>query len=299
VSYKIRNSIVLGVLLLLVIGVGGYITMFYQPRKITGYNIEVKKIQAQLSDNSQQMAAIGAMESTLRETILRWENRTKEFSGTDAASDTYTFLSDAMDESGSKNLKVNVAFTGTKTASKQINYNTYKIDGTSEFENIFRFIWLIENGRRLYKIHDVVLKSAERPDAERAGVRLAFEFELQSYFTNEKSLSQPVMRPDSTPQPITSNAFMPLIFATVPQNTRNLVDPRNILVKALSSTRALVQTEDGHLITLKLGSEVYLGRVSSLNVREGSVTFSMNRGGIADVITKSIVFEKKQRGLPQ
>ena len=45
-SYKIRNSIVLGVLLLLVIGVGGYITMFYQPRKITGYNIEVKKIQA-------------------------------------------------------------------------------------------------------------------------------------------------------------------------------------------------------------------------------------------------------------
>lgn len=295
-SYKIRNSIVLGVLLLLVIGVGGYITMFYQPRKIAAFTAESKKIEAQLSDNTQQLSAIAAMESTLRETILRWENRTKEFAGTDAAADTYAFLSDAMDESGAKNLKVNVTFTGTKTASNKINYNTYKIQGNSEFANIFRFVWLIENGRKLYKIHNVMLKSDEQPNTELAGVRMVFEFELQSYFTNEKSLSQPVMRPDSTPQPITSNAFMPLIFANVPQNLRNLVDPDKILVKALSSTRALVQTADGRLITLKVGSEVYLGKVTAINPREGTITFSLNRGGIAEVKKLTIEFEKKQRG---
>lgn len=298
-SYKIRNSIVLGVLLLLVIGVGGYITMFYQPRKIAGFNAEAKKIEAQLSDNTQQMSAIAAMETTLRETILRWENRTKEFSGSDAAAETYSFLSDAMDESGSKNLKVNVTFTGTRAASNKINFNTYKIAGNSEFANIFRFMWLIENGRRLYKIHNVTLKSEEHQVADLAGVRMVFEFELQSYFTNESALSQSVMRPDSTPQPITSNAFMPLVFAAVPQNIHNLVDPETILVKALSSTRALVQTEDGRLITLKVGSEVYLGKVTAIDVHEGSITFSMNKGGIAEVLKKSIVFEKKQRGQSQ
>ena len=298
-SYKIRNSIVLGVLLLLVFGVGGYITMFYQPRKIAGFNAEAKKIEAQLSDNTQQMSAIAAMETTLRETILRWENRTKEFTGSDAAAATYSFLSDTMDESGSKNLKVNVTYGGTKSVSNKINYNTYKIAGNSEFANIFRFIWLIENGRRLYKIHNVLFKSEEHQGADNAGVRMVFEFELQSYFTNESSLSQSVMRPDSTPQPITSNAFMPLVFATVPTNIRNLVNPQTVLVKALSSTRALVQTEDGRLITLKIGSDVYLGRVTSINAGEGTITFSMNKGGIAEVIKKSIVFEKNQRGQPQ
>ncbi len=70
-------------------------------------------------------------------------------------------------------------------------------------------------------------------------------------------------------------------------------------MKALSSTRALVQTEDGRLITLKIGSDVYLGRVTSINAGEGTITFSMNKGGIAEVIKKSIVFEKNQRGQPQ
>ncbi len=298
-SYKIRNSIVLGVLILLVIGVGGYITLFFQPRKIAVYQAETKKIEAQLSDNTQQLAAIAAMESTLRETILRWENRTKEFTGSDNTADTYAFLSDAMDESGAKNLKVNVTFSGTKAGSNKISYNTYKLQGNSEFANIFRFIWLIENGRRLYKVHNVSLRSEENTVTELAGVRMLFDFELQSYFTTESSLSQSVIRPDSTPQPITSNAFMPLVFAAVPLNVRNLVDPERILVKALTSTRALVMTEDGRLITLKTGSDVYLGKVLSIDPGEGSITFSMNKGGIAEVKKKFIVFEKKQRGLPQ
>jgi hypothetical protein len=299
VSYKIRNSIVLGVLLLLVVGIAGYITMIYQPRKIAAFNAETKKIAAQLSDNTAQMSAIAAMETTLRETILRWDNRTKEFAGSDAAADTYAFLSDAMDESGSKNLKVNVTFSGTKTVSDAISYNTYKIQGNSEFANIFRFVWLIENGRRLYKIHNLSLKSEEHAATDLAGVRLLFDFELQSYYTNQNSLSQSVMRPDSTPQPITSNAFMPLIFATVPLNFKNLVDPERILVKALSSTRALVLTDDGHFYTLKVGSEVYLGKVTAIDPIGGTITFTINKGGITEVVKKSIVFEKKQRGQSQ
>jgi hypothetical protein len=299
VSYKIRNTIVLGVLLLLVAAVGTYITVFYQPRKIAAYNKEAKKIESQLKDDTEQRNAIGALESTLRETVLRWENRTKEFSGSDAASETYAFLSDAMDESGAKNLKVNVTFNGTKAASNKISYNTYKISGNSEFANIFRFIWLIENGRKLYKINNLSLRSDEDQLTELTGVRMVFEFELQAYFTNEKSLSQAVMRPDSMPQPVTSNAFMPLIFAHLPPNLRNLVDPDNILVKALSAGRALVQTAEGKLIVLKVGSEVYMGKVTAIDAREGSITIARNKAGIADVKKLFIVFEKKQRGMNQ
>ncbi|MGE5314166.1 MAG: hypothetical protein ACM3Q4_05695 [Acidobacteriota bacterium] len=298
-SYKIRNTIVLGVLLLLVIVIGTYITVFYQPRKIAAYNKEAKKIEAQLMDDTGQRQAIAGLESTLRETVLRWENRTKEFSGSDAAAETYAFLSDAMDESGGQNLKVNVTFSGTKSVSPKISYNTYKLSGVSEFANIFRFIWLIENGRRLYKINALSLRSEEEQLAGFNGIRMVFDFELQAYFTNEAALSQPVMRPDSAPQPITSNAFMPLIFANVPPNFKNLVDPDAIAVKALSAGRALVLAQDGRLTVLRVGSEVYLGKVTAIDAREGSITFTLNKAGITEVKKKFIVFEKQQRGLHQ
>ena len=43
-SYKIRNSIVIGVFVLLVVVVGGYITLIFQPKQIQRNREETKKI---------------------------------------------------------------------------------------------------------------------------------------------------------------------------------------------------------------------------------------------------------------
>ena len=148
-SYKLRNSVALGVLLFLVVVVGGYISFIYQPGKINKYRKEAKGDRSQLKDNTIQTSAIMSMQEKLRETVHRWNNRTKEIGEKDISSQTYGYLSDIIDESGS--LRLNMAFTGSKSGGKY-GYNTYKLSGSAEFPNIFRFIWLLENGRRLYKI---------------------------------------------------------------------------------------------------------------------------------------------------
>ncbi|MFZ4619046.1 MAG: hypothetical protein ACOYNS_00695 [Bacteroidota bacterium] len=299
-SYKIRNSIVLAVLILLVIIIGTYVTVFYQPKKIQQNLKESKKISAQLQDNTEQMNAIEQNQLKLRETMHRWNNRIKEISESDVSSQTYGYLSDIIDESGAQQLKMNLALTGTVEGST-IGYNTYKISGVSEFPNIFRFLWLLENGRKLYKITNISFRSDEvgADSMEVPRIALQYEMEINAYFTKEKTLGMQVMRPDSTPQPIMSNPFQPSILRMKPANVRNLVDVDRISVKATANGKALVMTDDGRLLTLQIGDEVYLGKVSNIMPKEGSIEFMLNNGGIAQIVRKQIQFEKTEKDAVQ
>jgi hypothetical protein len=296
VSYKIRNSIALGVILLLVVGIGGYFSFIYQPGKIKKYRAEAKAIESKLQDNTIQTSAITGMQDKLRGTVHRWNNRTKEIGEFDISSQTYGYLSDIIDESGS--LRLNMTYSGTKATSKY-GYNTYKLTGTAEFPNIFRFIWLLENGRRLYKISSINLHSEEQTkvNQEYPTVELRYEMELNAFYTSERSLGKPVMKPDSVPQPITSNPFLPNILKLTPLNLRNLVDVASISVKAVAPGKALVLDQTGKLITLQVGDEVYLGKMTATHPQEGAVEFTLNNGGIIETVSKQIIFKEKTRGI--
>jgi hypothetical protein len=281
------------VIILLVSIIGVYVTMFYQPNKIAANVKEAKKIESQLQDNSVQLNAIDENQSKLRETLHRWNNRVKEISSSDVSSQTYGYLSDIIDESGAQQLKMNLALTGTKEEGT-VGYNIYKLTGTSEFGNIFRFIWLLENGRKLYKIKNLTLTSTEveSDSVEQPQIQLQYDMEVNAFFTKEATLGMPVMRPDSTPQPIMTNPFQPSVLRRTPANVRNLIDVNRVSLKATANGKALVMNEEGKLVTLQVGDEVYLGKVTNIIPREGVVEFVLNDGGI--VVTKrlQIQFEK-------
>jgi hypothetical protein len=280
---------------LLVIIIGGYISFFVQPGKIKNYQKESKKLTTQLQDNSEQLNAIAQMQNKLRETVHRWNNRTKEIPEFDISSNTYVYLSDVIAESG--NMKLNMSFGGSKT-SGSYGYNVYKLVGTSEFPNVFRFLWLLENGRRLYKLTALSLRANEQEKSASGepAVIITYDMELHSYFTSEKTLGTPVAKPDSTPQPIATNPFYPTILRQVPPNSRNLLEVARLNVKAVSANKALVMDAGGKLYTLNLGDEVYLGKLTTINPLEGTVEFTLNNGGIVEVVKKKINFEKQFPG---
>ena len=293
-SYKIRNSIALGIIVLLVVLVGGYTTFFYQPKQIDKNIKEKEKITTQLQDNAEQLGMIAQLQTKLRETLHRWNNRIKEISDSDVSSQTYGYLSDIIAESGAQQLRMNLALAGTKNEGA-VGYNSYKIEGTSEFPNILRFLWLLENGRKLYKVSSLTIRSEEiaSDSLEYPTIQLQYSMDINAYFTKEQTLSMEVMKPDSTPQPITSNPFQPSILNATPPNVRKLVDVDKISVKATASNKALVMDEQGRLITLKVGDDVYLGKVASVKPQDGTIEFTINDGGIIFTKRKQIEFEKK------
>jgi len=95
------------------------------------------------------------------------------------------------------------------------------------------------------------------------------------------------------PQPITSNPFLPNILKLTPLNVRNLVDVATINVKAVAPGKALVMDQTGKLITLQVGDEVYLGKMTATHPQEGTVEFTLNNGGIIETVSKQIVFKDK------
>lgn len=293
-SFKIRNSIALAVIVFIVSVIGSYGTFFYQPKKIDRNIKETKKIEAQLQDNAEQMNAIQENQLALREILHRWNNRIKEISESDVSSQTYGYLSEIIDESGAQQLKMNLSLGGTVNKGV-VGYNTYKITGESEFPNIFRFMWLLENGRKLYKISKISIQSSEiaSDSLESPSIELRYDIEVDAYFTRENTLGMPVMRPDSTPQPITSNPFFPSILAQTPANVRKLVNVDKISIKATANGKALIMQEDGKIITLQIGDDVYLGKVSNILPKEGAVEFTLNDGGIVMVKKKKIDFENE------
>jgi hypothetical protein len=296
VSFKIRNSIALAVIILIVSVIGSYATFFYQPKKIDQNIKETVKIESQLQDNAEQLSAIEHNQLKLRETLHRWNNRIKEISESDVSSQTYGYLSEIIDESGAQQLKMNLSLGGTYNKGV-FGYNTYKISGESEFPNIFRFMWLLENGRKLYKISKISIQSSEVSDdsLEYPSISLRYDMEVDAYFTAQSTLGMPVMKPDSTPQPITSNPFFPTILAQTPANIRKLINVDRISVKATANGKALVMIEDGKIITMQVGDEVYLGKVSNIIPKEGVVEFTLNDGGIVMVKRKKIDFSNKNQ----
>jgi hypothetical protein len=280
----------------MVLIIGGYVSFVYQPGKIKKYRTEAKKIESKLQDNTLQTSAITGMQDKLRETVHRWNNRTKEIGEFDISSQTYGYLSDIIDESGS--LRLNLTYSGTK-ANPRFGYNTYKLTGVAEFQNIFRFIWLLENGRRLYKISSINFHGDEHTkiNQEFPTLEIRYDMELNAFYTPERSLGKPVMRPDSVPQPITSNPFLPSILKLSPLNVRDLVDVSSINVKAVAPGKALVMDQKGKLITLQVGDEVYLGKLTATHPQEGAVEFTLNNGGIIETVSKQIVFKEKTRGI--
>ena len=77
----------------------------------------------------------------------------------------------------------------------------------------------------------------------------------------------------------------------------NLLDVATINVKAVASGKALVMDPAGRLITLQIGDEVYLGKMTATHPQEGAVEFTLNNGGIIETVSKQIAFEKKSQGI--
>ena len=77
-SYKVRNSIVLGVLLLLIVGVGTYVRAFHLPKKQDIIQKEIAKIDEELSNTPSLIHEYNTLSATVSDTRLRWESRSKE-----------------------------------------------------------------------------------------------------------------------------------------------------------------------------------------------------------------------------
>jgi len=284
VSYKLRNSIALGILLFLILSVGTYIRAFHLPKKIKAIQAEVAKIDEELQNTPNLVNQFNDLSAVLNDTQKRWDGRNKDIPPADVSSQSYAYFSHLIDLSGE--VKLNMVYTGT-TMMGSYGYNTYGLRGEATFDNLYRFIWYLENDRRLYKIHSLTLKGVEvAPNVEHelGEVLVTFDMTVHAYFSSVSELSSSLGERALTPNALTVDPFTPVIASGIPPNVHDLVEVERSEVKAVIPGKAFVLDQNNTIRTLNEGDEVYLGYVTRVDPEGGHVECTLNKGGIIEKV---------------
>lgn len=292
-SYKIRNSIVLGILLLMILGVGTYIRAFNLPKKVKQIEKDIKRIDEELQNTPNLVNQFNDLSTTLTDTRMRWEHRNKDIPPMDVTAQSYAYFSHLIDLSG--DVKLDMIYNGVQNKGNY-GYNVYSLKGEAPFENFYRFIWYLENDRKLYKIQTLVVKGLEIAPTEKEEGRILITFDMlvNAYFSSVSELSTSVGERSITPTLLIVDPFAPIISSGIPPNTRGLVEVERSDLRAVIPGKAFVLDQANAIRTLLEGDEVYLGYVTKVDQANGRIECTLNKGGIIEKVELKIRYSPLQ-----
>lgn len=300
-SFKIRNTIVLAVVFVLITGGGLFYWMYYQPKQLKAAQVEIQTIEKELVDFPQTINEVEELTNLLADTKRRYDSRSKEIPPFDITSQTYAYMSRGIDEAGFSSdnefVRFNMTFEGTRNFGAY-GLNVYQLtEGEGAFENLYKFIYYLENGSRLYKMNWINFESQEAVNQETKETRkwIRFQMELHAYFTSIPELNTSLAAKSLTFTQSPFDPFNPIILQTVSTEAPpDEIDVKTVDVRAVLPGKAFVLYK-GELTVLHLGDKVWRGFVSRISPAESKVEFTLNEGGITRKFEKKMVFEKKKR----
>ncbi len=294
--YKVKNTLILAAILLVVLIAGGGYWAWWQPRQLKKVADEMKKVNKELEDLPGLQDEVQRLTAQYQDVKRRYDSRSKEIPQFDISSQTYGYMSRGIDEAGS--LKFDMKFIGTKEEGNW-GYNAYRLEqGEAQFENFFKFIYFLENGRRLYKIASMRMEERETidPDTKDISRWVAFDMELHAYFVkNIQELGTSLAAKPLTMIPTAFDPFKSIItqvLATEPPPGE--INADRVDVKAVLPGKAFVLA-DNELIVLHIGDKVWRGNVSRISPVESAVEFTLDEGGILRKLVKRILFDKRAK----
>jgi hypothetical protein len=269
---------------------------WWQPRQLKKIDKEVQAINKELEDLPGLTDEVQRLTTQYQDVKRRYDSRSKEIPQFDISSQTYEYMSQGIDEAGF--LKFDMKFLGTKLRTSW-GYNAYKLDlGEAQFENLFKFIYFLENGQRLYKISSVKMEQKEAIDEETKEVTkwIAFEMEIHAFFVkNIPELGTSLAAKSLTMIVAPYDPFWNMITQTLSAEAPiGDVDADKLEVKAVLPGKAFVLANNA-LIVLHLGDKVWRGNVTRVSPAESAVEFTLDEGGITRKLTKKIMFDKQTR----
>lgn len=278
-SFIIRNTIVLGVFLLLIGGVGFYFTMFSNPKKLDSVKADIKKIQDELQ-NTPDLSHEYQTKLALRDRRKKdWEERDKEIPARDITGETYGYLSRLIEAGGE--VKLNLTYE-SPIDFPNYGFNRYKLAGTAYFDNLFKFIWYIENGRRLFKISKLTMKEGEVKDSLGIKVFITYNMDVHAYYSQIQQLNVAPGRRTLLPTQLTKNPFYPIIMENIPEIRPDEIDIRRSTLQAVITGKASIIDQNQKQRTISEGDPVYLGYITKISPIDGKVEAFLNRGGVSE-----------------
>ncbi len=297
-SFKLRNTVVLASLALLISAAGLIYWKWYQPRKLKDIAKEVQKVDQKINDMAGLLQKVEELDAEFKDVTRKYDSRSKEIPTTDVSSQTYAYMSRGQDDAMTNGEfpRFDMTFEGVHMVGNY-GYNSYRLNsGTSGFEGLYKFVYYLENGRRLYKIRDLTMvqKEAVDPDTKETKSYLEFTMELDAYFCSIDVLATSLAAKSLTTVQAPFDPFHPLVLTSISTEAPpGELDANTLAIKAVLPGKAFALKGD-ELILLHAGDKVWRGLVTRIDPSRSSVEFLINEGGLFKRVEKKIIFEKKR-----
>lgn len=289
-SYKTRNIIVLSVFALLVSLVGGYFVFLNLPNKIQQVNIKIQDVDQQIAALQGTEEEIAGIKILLEDQKEKLSNLDKQLTTSGSPAETYRYINSILDYSGV--LDIDLLYVSSQ-ATENYNYDVYRIKGEGFFPTIYKFLWYLERGPRIYKIQKVSLHGVENReiDSTRTNMIVPFEIEFWVLYTSLEDVP-PIKRSlRHVRATYVRNPFLPYIYRNLPLNKDELLEVERAELKGILPGRAFIEDHAGKIHEMNDGDKVYLGYVSNIDVENNRVVFILNKGGIIEKIVLKLGFE--------
>ncbi len=300
-SYAVRNSLIIGILLLIVGASGGYWVFVRQGDELKRLEKMVKEQQEKLYIAEAESAIFNELRKRLEMLKTKWEARKKVIPQSNNDTQTLAYLDEILNY---PNTSIDFDFTfestqkfGEEGKGKEENkneeepparYNVYRISGEGDFENLYNFIWYLENKSTLYKLKDPSLSEKRYQVDGAPQSKITFNMILEAYFSPESTDTAKTGDSGLGAEPPSINPFGPLVYETVPPNVDELFDPDGArllaIYRMLGRTFAYLIDKSGAEWNLAEGDEIYLGHVAWIDQKKGEIKFVQNASGIRSEI---------------
>jgi len=290
-SKKLRSTLSLLGLLILILLVGGIYIFFFQNSSISEKKARLEELNANSYDPEELRARYENLQehSAVLDSVLssRKFNIPKDLSSIKF----YNFVNSTVRDF-SEYSQVNVEFV-QKEQDKDFFYYQYKLTGNGYFNEVYKLIYAIEQSKELKKITELDLGNLIKTDDE--GIPLfhvTFEMLVSVYFSTDNRFAPDEFVENNLSTGPIYDAFYPLIRNEIPPNTDELLDVQGAKLLALIPEGAFIADTHGNTYLIWEGEQVYLGYLTKIDYENNSVSFILNKGGIIEKINLELEREK-------
>lgn len=289
---KLKNTIILISILLLIIIAGSVYTFYFQSNKIDERKTEIKKLEPQAFNTEELLAQLKNLQERARELDSILALRKFNIPVALKQSAFYNFVN-KISFSFQPYSYVNIEYQ-TVDHKEHFSYYTYKLAGVGSFNDVYKLIYGIEQSKELKKVVSINFNDFVKVDEEGDAYYLVnYEISTTVYFSSSDRFASAKFKENRLiPNPL-YDVFFPLIRNEIPPNKDNLLDVQTASLLAIIPDGAFISNDQGETFLLWEGDKVYLGYLTEIDYETNEVRFVLNKGGIIEKITLQLQKDNK------
>ncbi len=284
---KVKNSILLGIILLLIIVSGAVYIFVFQQGTIDDKEKKLKQINVDAYDTDDLIDQLLTLQKRAAELDSILSLRKYNVPVSLRQSKFFNFVN-RVSFGFSPRSYVNIQY---KTVEQEQHFSkfVYSLDGTATFNDLYKLIYATEQSKELKKVSNVTLNNFVEVDEDGIPHYLvSYRMDVAVYFSDNDRFAASALKENRLTANPLYDVFYPLIRNEIPPNVDNLLDVQNAQLLALIPEGAFLADTKGNTYLLWEGDSVYLGYLTEIDYENSEVRFVLNKGGIIEKVSLSL-----------